>query len=92
MAYLSSVMRGNDGRMTIELPRAAWDRLRHEVWKQMQEHSVRIGNGGIVAQYPPPQGEDWGTGFWLQGHWIKSERMNRPCHGKGQSEIVARIA
>jgi hypothetical protein len=73
LSYLGAVLRGKDGPMIVALPRPAWERLYYQVSMQMQEHSVHIGHGGIVAQYPPPDGETYANGFWFQGHWVKAK-------------------
>jgi hypothetical protein len=73
LTYLGVALRHSDGPLIVTLPHSAWTRLYYEASRKMQEHSVHIGNGGIVAQYPPPDGESYSTGFWLTGHWIKAK-------------------
>jgi hypothetical protein len=63
----------SDRHITIILPRDTWLALYYEVSKERVMHSERVGMGGILVDYAPPEGESCQTGFWCQGAWVKHD-------------------
>lgn len=62
------------GPTIVTLPEGAWRKVFYEAGVNMIKHSEECGNGGIVALYKPPDGEEWATGFWFYGCWVKSHK------------------
>lgn len=69
--YLGLSLGPASGRFVIQVPTAVYDGLFYEASKLMIAQSEAAGNGGILTEYAPPEGRSFGSGFWLQGHWIE---------------------
>lgn len=57
--------------LMVTLPPETWFALYYEASKAAVANSEQSGNGGIVAMYQPPEGENWSTGFWFSGAWVR---------------------